>query len=208
MALSAKHRRPTWLLAVPILSVLLALGPWSGLVADTDSDQDSGAPAKPSEYKLDFLSVSPDKKHQLVEISRPWRSGSDQMEAHILLEKGGMNEALDQRYEGAFMILGDEAIGQASWTSDGKYCLFSHCSINGHSPWHNPIEVLDLQSLNLCPVEPLIGTAIIKPEFTLGDDGMIHMTIAGVDTKNGGWNIDDEVKKSVSLADVLNAVKK
>ena len=158
---------------------------------------------KLEEYKNEFQSDSPDHSRRLVEINRPWRSGNSNLESVILLETGVVTLDLRKRFDATEnLILSGMGVVKALWSVDGKYCIFSCSSPNGHSPWHFPIFVLDVVSRKALPVEPWTG-AIVKAEFELRGDGTLEVFAAGIDPSDGSMDTDKSVMKSVTIAEVL-----
>ncbi len=65
-------------------------------------------------------------------------------------------------------------LGEAAWTSDSRYFVFSILSSGGHQPWHAPIMVYFREKNLTKPLESFLDNpaneAIADPHFVLSSD--------------------------------------
>jgi hypothetical protein len=60
-----------------------------------------------------------------------------------------------------------DCIGQAQWTPDSRFFVFSVEDSGGHQPWHTPIMFVDLAAKKVMELEKFIQDPITYQAFTL-----------------------------------------
>lgn len=60
-----------------------------------------------------------------------------------------------------------ECIGQAQWTPDSRFFVFSLENSGGHQPWHTPIMFFDVAAKKLLELEKFVPDPITYRAFTL-----------------------------------------
>jgi len=74
---------------------------------------------------------------------------------------------------------------KGQWTRSSRFFVYSLCSRGGHSPWHKPFVVADMQTRR-CTPEPDIGEGDCISEFHLSDSDTISYNV--LDRSKDSWD--------------------
>ncbi|HEY0527135.1 MAG TPA: hypothetical protein VGD08_27335 [Stellaceae bacterium] len=58
-----------------------------------------------------------------------------------------------------------DCLGNAKWTPDGQFFVFSLIHAGGHMPWHTPILFFSRRSGRVVSLEAYVGDPVTSPEF-------------------------------------------